>query len=218
MNLRDNSISSHLDLLRKEKPEIENLLSVYPEEYIETLLANREKIDKALKAFNSISSYSMINITVMQCNIKTCPYKSSCILLKSNIAPDGYNCPVEMKLVLDLETEVIYSLKIDKNNPIEMELLWDLIDAKLIDMRASGFLKDGAVTLESTIMIGKNECTKVEPSPAIELKLEIKKLKHSIIDQFLATRRAKKKYGMSNDDRSIEQILRDEINRSKDSD
>jgi len=73
-------------------------------------------------------------------------------------------------------------------------------------MRASANLKDGSViqVVEST---GKISSTKEEIDPAIMLKIEIKKLKHSIIDSFVATRRSKKKYGMQSEASTIETLI-----------
>ena len=206
-NLRDNSAQTHLDILRQEDPDIQSLLAVYPEEAADKILANKSKLGKVIKAFKSIKTYTDTNTIIMTCNTQTCPYKNVCILKLNGMAPDGYPCPVEKKLVLELELDIVNSLDIDKNDPIEMELLWDLIDTKLLDMRTSGFLKDGAVTQTVTQQVAKVVQTKEELSPKLLIKLDIKKLKHSIIDSFVATRRAKKKYGMQNDVGTIESLI-----------
>ena len=206
-NLRDNSAQTHLDILKQEDPDIQSLLAVYPEEAAEKILANKKKLAKVIKVFQSMKNYTDTNTIIMTCKIETCPYKNVCILKLNDMAPDGYPCPVEKKLVLELETDIIQSLGIDRNDPVEMELLWDLIDTKLLDMRTSGFLKDGAVTQTVTQQVAKVVQTKEELSPTLMIKLDIKRLKHSIIDSFVATRRAKKKYGMQNDVGTIETLI-----------
>lgn len=216
LNLRDNSVETHLDLLRQSNPELEALIAIYPEEQYEKLLSNKHKLEKVLKLFNEIGSSAAKSVMLMTCNVLTCPYKDSCVLLKNDIAPDGYACPIEKKIVSELEFDVIENLKIDKNNPIEMELLWDLIDTKLLDMRTSGFLRDGSVIQVVSTTVGKMETSRQDLSPAIEIKLELKKLKHSIIDSFVATRRAKKKYGMSQSSQSLEDLLRNAAGMKKD--
>ncbi len=206
-NLRDNSAQTHLDILKQEDPDIQSLLAVYPEEMAEKILANKKKLGKVIKVFQSMKNYTDTNTIIMTCDTNKCPYKDVCILKINDMAPDGYSCPVEKKLVIELETDIVQSLGIDRNDPIEMELLWDLIDTKLLDMRTSGFLKNGAVTQLATQQVAKVVQTKEELSPTLMVKLDIKRLKHSIIDAFVATRRAKKKYGMQNDVGTIETLI-----------
>jgi len=207
-NLRDNSAQTHLDILRQEDPEIQSLLAVYPEEAAEKILANKKKLAKVISVFKSVKTYTDTNTVIMNCNTETCPYKRICILNINDMAPGAeLPCPVEKKLVLELETDIVQSLGIDRNDPIEMEMLWDLIDTKLLDMRTSGFLKNGTVTQIVTQQVAKVVQTKEELSPTLMVKLDIKRLKHSIIDSFVATRRAKKKYGMQNDVGTIETLI-----------
>lgn len=206
-NLRDNSASTHLDILRQEDPSLQSLLAVYPEELADKILANRKKLDKVIKVFQSVKNYTDTNTIIMTCNSTSCPYKDVCILKLNGMAPDSFPCPVEKKLVLELETDIIEALEIERNDPIEMELLWDLIDLKLIDMRTSGALKDGKVVQIVQQQVAKVSQTKEELSPALIIKLDLKRVKHSIIDSFVATRRAKKKYGMQNDVGTIEALV-----------
>jgi len=206
-NLRDNSAQTHLDILRQEDPNIQSLLAVYPEEVAEKILANRKKLDKVIKVFQSVKNYTDTNSIIMTCRPNECPYKDVCILKLNDMAPDSYPCPVEKKIVIELESDVAASLGIDRNDPIEMELLWDLIDIKLLDMRTSGALKDGKVTQIVKQQVAKVEQTKEELSPALLIKLDLKRVKHSIIDSFVATRRAKKKYGMQNDINTVEALI-----------
>lgn len=207
INLRDNSAETHLDILRQEDPDIKELLAVYPEEAAEKILANKKKLKKVISAFKGMKQYCSTNTVIMTCNIRTCPYKNVCVLAKNDMAPEGYSCPVEKKIVLELESDVVQSLGIDRDDPIEMEMLWDLIDTKLLDMRSSGALKNGLVTQTVEQQVAKVTQVKEEISPNLEVKLDLKRLKHQIIDSFVATRRAKKKYGMQNDVGTIESLV-----------
>lgn len=217
-NLRDNSASTHLDILRQEDPDIQSLLAVYPEEAAGKILANKKKLKKVVDVFKRMKNYTDTNTIIMNCKTAECPYRHICILNLNDMAPEGYPCPVEKKLVIELETDIVESLGIDRNDPIEMELLWDLIDAKLLDMRTSGFMKNGAVTQTVTQQVAKVVQVKEEMSPTLLMKLEIKRLKHSIIDSFVATRRAKKKYGMQNDVGTIESLILGAVKRNKEPD
>lgn len=206
-NLRDTSTQTHLELLKQEDPEIQGLLAVYPEEASEKILANKQKIGKIIEAFKNMHCYANANTIVMTCRPLTCPYKDMCVLKLNDMAPDSYQCPIERKLVMELEADLMNSLKIDTSDIIETEMLWDLIEAKLLDMRASGSLKNGAVVQIVQQQVAKVLQTKEEISPVLLIKLDIKRLKHSIIDSFIATRRSKKKYGMANDITTLESLV-----------
>lgn len=200
-----------LEVLRKDNPDIQALLAVYPEEQTAKLLKNKDKLNKIVKAFDNVSISRSQASMVITCR-EDCPYKEICILRKEGLAPFGHLCAVEKKIVAQLEFDVIQSLGIETDNPIEMELLWDLIDMKLLDMRASAALKDGKLVQKVEAKIGQNIMSKDELSPLIDAKLDLKRLKHSIIDAFVATRRAKKKYGTNNDTNSIEQMILQAVN------
>jgi hypothetical protein len=209
MNLRDLTNSQELAILEKDHPDIFALLQVYPPEFAPLLLNNKEKLAGISKNLELATASVSVNTMLMKCT-ENCIYKEICVLFKNEIAPIGAACPIEKKVVLEMECDIIKTLDIDRNNPIEMELLWDLIDAKLLDMRSSGALKDGLLTQTVEQKLGQQSVvTRQELSPNIEAKIELKKLKHSIIDAFVASRRAKKKYGMQNDSKSVEQMIRE---------
>jgi len=201
-----------------QQRELNSLLAFYPEEQINKLLEHKDKLDKIIKAFDKMSAVAFSSTVVMTCSSYSCPYKDVCILLKNDLAPSGSACPVEKKIVSELECDIVNSLKIDRNDPIEMELLWDLIDLKLIDMRSSGYMKDGSVTQKIETKMGPSVSIREEISPALEIKLDLKRVKHSIIDSFVATRRAKKKYGMNNDANTLEDMIMSAINNKRDND
>ena len=207
MNLRNQTDADSKALLIRENKDIKALLDVYPEEEVQRLLNNKDKLGKIVTAFQNVSAVVSTSSVVMTCNLN-CPYKEVCILKLSDMAPIGYACPIEQKIVAELECDLVQSLEIKQDDPIEMEMLWDLIDMKLLDMRASGALKNGKLVQLVESKTGQNITVKEEIAPEVVIKLDLKKLKHSIIDSFVATRRAKKKYGMQNNADAIEELLR----------
>jgi hypothetical protein len=208
MNLRGVTDKQELAIMETQNPVLAGLLQVYPSELAHVLINNKDKLMKIAKDISNMPKDTCVNTLIMKCS-ETCIYKDICELNKNELAPSGYPCPIEKKIIIDMEFEIIKSLDIDRNDPIEMEMLWDLIDAKLLDMRSSGALKDGRLTQIVEQKVGQAIVKREEISPNIEAKLELKKLKHSIIDSFAATRRAKKKYGMQSDVRTLEQMVRE---------
>jgi hypothetical protein len=206
VNLRSVSEKQELALLEEEYPDIKNLLSIYPPEATQILLDNKDKLVRVNKSLSTVSNFASNNAILMTCG-PACPYVNVCVLIKNNIAPVGYACPIEKKLIMEMEADMVDYLEIDRNNPFEMELLWDLMDSKIIDMRISGALKDGKVTQTVESKIGPVVTTREELKPEVEIKLELKKLKGNIIDSFIGTRRAKKKYGMNSDASTLEQMI-----------
>jgi hypothetical protein len=209
MNLRNVTDTQELAIMEGQTPELTSFLQIYPSEMASTLINNKEKLLKVIKGLTNLTKNTCVNTMIMKCT-NECIYKDICELFKNELQPTNYPCPIEKKVIIDMEYDIIQSLDIDRNDPIEMEMLWDLIDAKLLDMRSSGALKNGKLTQTVEQKIGKDlVVTREELSPNIEAKLELKKLKHSIIDSFAATRRAKKKYGMQSDGGTLEQMIRD---------
>jgi len=215
MELRAIDSDTELSILEKNYPGLQNLVSVYPPELADKIIQNKEKLHKVIQAFASINAQHSANTIAMTCSL-TCPYSNICVLIKADIAPIGYPCPIERKMLIELESDIIMSLKIDRSDPIEMEMLWDLLDTKILDMRTSAELRTGKVTSSVTLLAGKMQIQKEELNPSILLKIDLKKLKHNIIDTFVATRRAKKKYGLSGSVGGLEDIIKNAMNKNID--
>lgn len=206
VNLRNITERQDLELLEKDNPELAALFAVYPPEAAKILLNNKTKLKKVCNLLSNSTQVSTINAVIMTCQ-ETCPFKDVCVLIKNGLAPFNYPCPIEKKIIIEMEADIVQHLEIDRNNPIEMEMLWDLIDAKLLDMRASGALKSGILTQTITQKVGQAIVTRQEIAPEILIKIDLKRIKSSIMDAFVSTRRAKKRYGMNNDTSTLEQLI-----------
>jgi len=208
MNLMDDSVQTEVMVLKNQHGEdIRSLVEHYPEEYLDKLLNNKDKLNKIASKFNCSLTAISKTAMVMKCNTRTCPFSSMCILAKNDIAPEGYSCPVESKLVDELSSSIIKDLDVDTQNAIEMDMLYDLIDIKLLDLRTSGLLGAGSVVQEITLHSGNLTTSTRDVAPEIKVKLELKRLKFSIMEEFMATRKAKKKYGISGTS-TFESIIR----------
>lgn len=198
---------SEIDIIRGQL-NLDELLSVYPEEAISKLIANKDKLNKIANIFTNTIGAVSIGAVIMKCNPVVCPFKSSCVLLANNMAPVGYSCPIEKKIAMTLESSVIEDLEIDTQNTMEMELLYDLIDVKILDLRSSGMLADSSIVqvIEQESKIGSSRHKEI--APEFEVKIELKKLKFAIMEEFMATRKAKKKYGVGGSDNSIEAMIK----------
>ena len=215
MNVRKELTSEQqLSLIKKEMP-LDELLSVYPEEAVDKLIANKEKLLKLAETFKNVAPSVSKATMVMTCDIVSCPHKNSCVLKKNGLAPAGYPCPIEKKLVIEIESAIVQELEIDTQNTIEMELLFDFIDAKLLDMRTSGMISSGSVVQLIEIDNGKATNRYKDVAPEFKIKMDLKKLKSSIMEEFMATRKAKKRYGLTSDS-SFESIIKNAMNTNND--
>lgn len=208
MNIRDNlTPTQELTVLRNEL-DLENLLSVYPTEALDKLIQHKDRLQQLSKSFTNINDGISKASLIMRCNVAACPFKQSCVLLKNGIAPNGYQCPIEKKLVMEIEASIIETLDIDRQDTIEMELLYDFIDAKLLDMRTSGMLAEGSVVQIIEIDNGKATNKYKDIAPEFKVKMDLKKLKSNIMEEFMATRKAKKRYGLNGDSSTFEDIIK----------
>jgi len=208
INLRENlNDNKQLRLLQEEIGDVTALLSMYPEEAFDKLIKNKDKLKKIAKMFEDGMSTVSATVMIMKCNELNCPYKMSCPLLKAGIAPEGYACPIEKKLSNELEITLTNALDIDPQDTVEMELLFDFIDAKLLDMRTSGMLAEGSLVQEITKEGRGGATMSRDVAPEFTIKMDLKSLKAKLLNEFMATRLAKKRYGI-NGSSSMEDIIR----------
>jgi len=204
INLREPlSDQQEISIIEEELGDLSPLLSLFPEEALNKLVQNKDKLLKLSKQFSGDISTITTTIMLMKCNSETCPYKSSCPLLKLDMQPEGFFCPVEKKISNELELAVIQSLDIDRQDTMEMELLYDFIDTKLLDMRTSGMLSNISLVQD---IDGRNGAYR-DVAPEFTIKMELKKLKSEILNEFMSTRASKAKYGIKKTS-SMEDIIK----------
>ena len=202
---------NQLDILQEELGDLSPLLAMYPEEALNTLIKNKEKLAKISKMFSSDIANISTSIMLMKCNTTTCPYRLSCVLLKEGLAPEGYTCPIEKKISNELEISLIAALQIDTQDTVEMELLYDIIDTKLLDMRTSGMLANDSLIQTITKESRNGDIISKDVAPEFTIKMDLKNLKSKLLNEFMATRLSKKRYGI-NTGNTMEDIIRNAMN------
>lgn len=208
-NIRKDDDKTELAIAIRENSGLEDLVKFYPEEEVGKLLDNKERLDKITHFFQNTTKNVVTAVLAMKCNPRTCPHRNSCVLAKNNIAPEGYQCPIEKKVISEVSASVMEELDIDPQSTIEMEQLYDLIDAKLLDMRTSGMIAETTLVQEITSRSGNNVTSYREIAPEFKIKMDLKRLKASILDEFMATRRSKKRYGLNASEKGYESIVRE---------
>lgn len=210
-NLRSLDNNEDLELLAQEYPDypdIAQLIQLYPEELAAKIVNNKHKLEKLKKTLGGGNlAFTANALALMMVCSKNCPHHSCCPLAKADLAPYGHPCPLEKKIISELECDLVETLEVDRNNPIEMGMLWDLIEFHLYDMRASSKLNNGLLVQTVETTIGNNKSSRDEIAPELTAKIEIKKLKQSIRDEFVASRRAKLKYGINTKNTTLEDMI-----------
>ena len=197
MNLREKlNENQQLQIIQNDIGDLSPLLSFYPEEALERLVKNKDKLLKISKMFESGLSNVTSSVILMRCNGDTCPYKLVCPLLKAGVEPEGFFCPIEKKITNELEITLTQSLDIDTQDTVEMELLYDFIDAKLLDLRTSGMLAEGSLIQEITKDGRNGSVISKDVAPEFSIKMDLKALKARLLNEFMATRLSKKRYGI----------------------
>jgi len=207
INLRDNNNATQIAVIEEEVGDLSPLLSMYPEEALHKLIKNKDKLQKISNMFESGMASVSTSIMLMRCNGDECPYRLSCPLLKADIQPEGYYCPIEKKLSNELEIDLIRDLNIDPQDTVEMELLFDFIDAKILDMRTSGMISNTGLVQEITKEGRGGATMSKDIAPEFLIKMDLKNLKNKLLNEFMGTRLAKKRYGIVGTN-SMEDIIK----------
>jgi len=207
INLRENNENTQMAIIEEEVGDLSPLLSMYPEEALHKLIKNKDKLAKISKMFESGISTVSTSVMLMRCSSDDCPYRLSCPLLKAGLEPEGYVCPIEKKLSNELELTLCDDLNIDPQDTVEMELLFDFIDAKLLDMRTSGMLANTSLVQEITKEGRGGATMSRDIAPEFLIKMDLKNLKSKLLNEFMATRLAKKRYGIQGTN-SMEDIIK----------
>ena len=197
MNLREKlDNNQQLQLIQEDVGDLSSLLAMYPEEALEKLIKNKDKLHKIAKLFDNGLTNITASVILMRCCPTTCPYRLTCPLLKAGIEPEGSYCPIEKKITNELEITLMQALDIDPQDTVEMELLYDFIDAKLLDLRTSGMLAEGSLIQEITKDGRNGSVISKDIAPEFSIKMDLKALKARLLNEFMATRLSKKRYGI----------------------
>lgn len=131
----------------------------------------------------------------LRCTGADCRFAQTCPLQKISQAPIGKACPVEQIIIDRLVEEHVQTLGIDPSNSIELDMLYDLVEAEIFDMRTTADISYGDLYEWQDVGVDHkgNPITRKEVSLAFEVKDRVKRLKKSIREQFASTREIREK-------------------------
>lgn len=180
-------------------PTVQTILNkYYPQEVLKDKQFTNEQLIDLSKMLRSCSS-GLTYFTPMKCAGDKCPARDKCSLFKNGLAPIAYTCPIEAMLTDVWEQEYIETLDIDIHNKIERDLVKELVEADIIEMRASSDLARSGLYDYNAIGVDAEgrAIYKKEEAVSIKIKMLFKKRKDKAIEDFLATRKSRVKFGVS---------------------
>jgi hypothetical protein len=138
--------------------------------------------------------------TPMLCAGADCPQKDECSLFALGIHPLGDPCPWETLIVENLTGSMIKELVIDPNNASEMSILSDLIQAEIMDMRATHQIAKVGLTQEQPIAVDNrgNVIYKEEEAVVFQIQEKLKNRKDKLRRRLLVDRESKAKTKVTN--------------------
>lgn len=179
--------------------QLNKLMSYYPKQLQDSMQLDADQIKSIKKDIKEIDGLQT-NRLPLTCKGHECIFAKKCSLQRHGIAPVGYPCPIESYLMETWRDDYMSSLNVNTMNKIEMDFIKDMVECDIMDMRTSNELAEHG--LYDFPILGINEKTgqpyrgKIE-NIAIGIKLKYKKRKDGKVEEFLATRKAKAKFGIS---------------------
>lgn len=155
---------------------------------------NQSDIQRLQKAFRDIKAGSATNLVVI-CQEHKCIYKTRCPMFKHEHMPVGRECIYENYILTEYMDSYLKSLEVDPENMPEMSLVNQLVEYELIEYRCNVILSLDHTDLKMTQIIGLdkegNIVEKEDLSYALTIKMNVQKMKQSILESFTATRKEK---------------------------
>lgn len=192
----------------------------YPPEVIEHLTIEPERAVALASALKVLSRNAIKTSNPIMCLGPKCYSGERCPIQKAGVAPIGHTCPIELMLMDQWEEDYTEDLGVDKQSKVEVDMVRDMVEADLIDWRASHELAKGG--LFDWNAIGMSEDGKPiyrkEEAVAIGIKLKFKARKDRIREDLMATRKMRAKFGLAKtmDPSKFAAALQDRYNSIKD--
>lgn len=151
--------------------------------------------------------YARIPLT---CKAEGCPYATSCVLLKYNLAPLGEPCPKETAEIELRYTAYDSDFDLDESSFTDKNLVSELINYDIMLDRLRALLSKEEVLIVDVvtgITEQGEEYTHPEVSKTWEAYERVEKKRNNVYDLMLATRKSNKDKDGAGDNKSITQVV-----------
>lgn len=151
----------------------------------------------------------------IMCKAESCPYKGSCMLLKYDMAPEGEKCAFETALIeKNLEGYKADFNLTPESSFTDFTIVKELINADIMMERAQTLIAEEGIAIEE-VYTGSNERSGIdffrkEISKALEIYERHSKMRDRLLDNMMATRKAKSRV-KSNTEKSVYDLIKESI-------
>lgn len=184
-----------------EVPELQHILSAFPEEKRADIELSRGQVEKLLKHLK-VSTFGVSHTLPMLCRSSECPVAELCIFYKMSIAPEGERCPEEIMYMEQILPQFIKDMGVDMENYLEVSMVQEYVSALLDKRRAErmialeGDVKEVATSvIQATGTVIYNE----QVTPYTEIKDKASKKLMQLRKELLATREQRAKYKLTDE-------------------
>lgn len=172
-----------------------NTLEIDPEKYGDITFTEEE----AIKISRSIRHLSTgVNAAVpLTCAGSQCPFEATCAYVEVGKAPIGRPCLVEGQLIVYWTQQFIEEFNVDINNFTEVQLVSELAEFNIYELRVTKYLAEKHQTLMQDVVTSVDVTGEVienqEVSRAFDLKERIKRNRMKVLEALMATRKERVK-------------------------
>ena len=182
-------------------PEIEKILSAYPDNVRETLELSRHQVETLIKN-STISTFGVNNTLPLVCQAEECPFASICSFHKMGIAPKGERCPDEILYLDAMVPQLISDMGVDLENYLEINMVQEYAATLLDERRARNMIAlEGDVKEVATSVVQATGTVLYQEqlTPYVDIKDKASRRLSLIRKELLATREQRAKYKLSDD-------------------
>lgn len=193
MDIKNEIEEIELSEIQKRKKELEDSLIANDNPWGYSLAGLEARSAAMAMLSTKTGLYARIPIT---CKADSCPYKGSCMLFKYDMAPEGEKCAFETALIeKNLEGyKTDFNLAPDSSFT-DFTIVKELINADVMMERAQALIAEEGIAIDE-VYTGSNERSGIdffrkEISKALEIYERHSKMRDRLLDNMVATRKAK---------------------------
>lgn len=188
-----------IEPIDRKKQFLAQFENLFEEDYLPAGWDQKKKDKVAELTSPSRTKKAMFSSIPIVCRGDKCVYAEVCPLLKENVAPVGYACPIESKLVANTMGAYIEQFDIEDDNFIELSMVREMVDLEVQYMRQNKMLSMEHFIQENVVGIDADgdPILRKELHIAAELGEKLHKRRQTLFKSFLATRESRLKAGLA---------------------
>ena len=171
--------------------KVQQVSDIVPQEW---RLSERGQAAVEMAAANRASRYKLYSTLPIICRGRACPYAESCFLIKSDMAPDGDRCPLEIAQAVDMFQSFCAELEVQEDCYVDLALVRDLVDIEVQLSRADRIMSSDGEVVQNVAVGVTNKgqiVTRPEIHKVIDIKDKLLRRRMEILQLLNATRKDK---------------------------